>query len=92
MKVHYLQHIPFEGLGYIENLLKENGYEISSTRFYEADYRLPPVAEIDALIIMGGSMGVYDDHNYTWLHEEKMFIEDCIQAGKKVLGICPGRS
>lgn len=90
MKVHYLQHVPFEGLGYIETWLKENDFRISATRFYEPAHYFPEVEEIDALIIMGGPMGVYDEHKYPWLHEEKVFIEDCIRAGKKVLGICLG--
>ncbi len=90
MKVHYLQHVPFEGLGYIEMWLKENHHEISATRFYEPDYQLPALEEIDALIIMGGPMSVYDNHPYSWLDKEKSFIKNCIQAGKKVLGICLG--
>lgn len=53
-------------------------------------WSLPPVSEIDALIVMGGSMGVYDDDKFPWLEEEKMFIQDGIKAGKKVLGICLG--
>lgn len=90
MKIHYLQHVNFEGLGYIETWLKENNHSISVTRFYEPDNCLPSVSEIDALIIMGGSMGVYDDNAYAWLYKERIFIEDCIQSGKKVLGICLG--
>lgn len=90
MKVHYLQHVHFEGLGYIETWLKENNHSISVTRFYETDYSLPSVTEIDALIVMGGSMGVYDEDQFIWLQEEKTFIKNCIQADKKVLGICLG--
>jgi GMP synthase - Glutamine amidotransferase domain len=90
MKIHYLQHVPFEGLGFIETWLNENNHEMSSTRFDETDYHFPNSGEIDALIIMGGPMGVYDEHLYSWLYEEKQFIKDCIQADKKILGICLG--
>jgi len=90
MRVHYLQHVPFEGLGYIETALHDAGHHISATRFFEAGYRLPDIDKIDALIIMGGPMGVYDEHIYPWLLEEKAFIETCIQSGKRVLGICLG--
>lgn len=91
MRIHYVQHVPFEGLGFIETWLNEKNHEISSTRFYEtAAYHLPNPDEIDGLIIMGGPMGVYDEHSYPWLHEEKQFIKDCIQADKKILGICLG--
>src|SRR5262245_15038627 len=90
MQIHYFQHVPFEGLGYIETWLKENGHDISVTRFYESSYQLPPVSAIDALIVMGGPMGVYDEDKYAWLRDEKAFIEDCIRAGKRLLGICLG--
>lgn len=90
MNVHYLQHVPFEGLGYIESWLKDNGHTISSTCFYEEDYQFPDISAIDAVIIMGGPMGVYDEDKYSWLFREKVFIEDSIKANKKVLGICLG--
>lgn len=90
MHVHYLQHVSFEGLGYIETWLENHGHRISATRFYEPDSPLPTVARLDALIVMGGPMSIYDDAQYPWLQQEKAFIKDCIGAGKKVLGICLG--
>lgn len=90
MRVHYLQHVPFEGLGYIEPWLKENNHHISATRFFEPDYHLPNIDDFDALIIMGGPMGVYDEHQYPWLKQEKSFIRYTLDAGKKTLGICLG--
>jgi GMP synthase-like glutamine amidotransferase len=89
MRIHYFQHVPFEGLGNIENWIKSKKYELSATRFYAAD-PLPELGEIDWLIIMGGPMGVYDDKKYPWLTAEKSFIEAAIRAGKKVLAICLG--
>jgi len=89
MRIHYFQHVPFEGLGNIEDWIRTKNYEISTTRFYAGD-SLPQFSEIDLLIIMGGPMGVYDDKKYPWLAAEKSFIEAAIQAGKKVLGICLG--
>lgn len=90
MKVHYLQHVHFENPGYIEQWMKQHHHSLSSTRFFEKDYVLPSVPEIDALIVMGGPMSVYDESEYAWLKEEKVFIKDCIAAGKKVLGVCLG--
>lgn len=90
LRVHYLQHVPFEGPGYIAAWLCEQGHSFSGTHFYDSSYTLPAPEDIDALIILGGPMSVYDDHAYPWLHREKIFIEDCILAGKKVLGICLG--
>lgn len=90
MKVHFLQHVHFENLGYIEQWMKHHHHSLSSTKFFEKNHVLPSVSEIDALIVMGGPMGVYDESEYDWLKEEKVFIKDCITAHKKVLGICLG--
>ncbi len=89
MKIHYFQHVPYEGLGNIEGWIKSQKHELSATRFYKTD-PLPQLAEIDLLIIMGGPMGAYDDQKYPWLTAEKQFIRESINTGKKVLGICLG--
>ncbi|WP_347373999.1 type 1 glutamine amidotransferase [Aequorivita sp. Q41] len=90
MNIHYLQHVSYEGLGYIETWLNENRYQLTGTHFFEEGYTLPAIDSIDAIIIMGGPMSVYDEHTYPWLFEEKVFINNCIKASKKVLGICLG--
>lgn len=89
MHAHYLQHVPFEGLGSIEAWLLNVGYEISCTRLYES-VDFPEIEEIDLLVIMGGPMSVNDEQKYSWLVKEKNFIKSVIQAGRPVLGICLG--
>ena len=90
MKIHILQHVPFEGPGYIKEWAEQHGHILSYTRFYETAHHLPDPALPDAVIILGGPMSVFDEHIYDWLHPEKVFIEDAILAGKRVLGICLG--
>lgn len=89
MQAHYFQHVPFEGLGSIEAWLKDNGYQISSTQFYQQAV-LPEVSNIDFLVVMGGPMSVNDEDQYHWLSAEKRFIRQMIESGKPVLGICLG--
>jgi GMP synthase-like glutamine amidotransferase len=89
MNVHYFQHVPFEGLGSIEQWLNAKSVQISSTKFYEEPH-LPEVRGIDWLIVMGGPMSVNDDQTYPWLQAEKRFIAEAIAAGKIVLGVCLG--
>jgi GMP synthase-like glutamine amidotransferase len=90
MKIHCLQHVAFETPGYIAEWLEKNGHSLSLIQFFNSGFQLPDIEDVHALIIMGGPMSVYDEHLYPWLQSEKAFIEDCIQAGKKVLGICLG--
>lgn len=90
MHIHILQHVASEGPGYIAQWIEENKHQVSYTRFYESSWELPSLAAIDALIIMGGPMGVHDESIYPWLPLEKTYIRNCIGSGKKVLGICLG--
>lgn len=90
LKIHYFQHVPFEGLGSIHHWVEAHGFELSATFFWEKDWKLPSVDSIDWLIVMGGPMGVYEENKYSWLTSEKSFIREAIHAGKTVLGICLG--
>jgi len=89
MRAHYLQHVPFEGLGSIEVWLQNAGYEISCTQFFGSK-ELPKIEDIDLLVVMGGSMSVNDELEHPWLATEKKFIRSAIRGGKPVLGICLG--
>ena len=89
MKIHYLQHEPFKTPGAILTWAKEHGHSLSSTMLYEKG-PLPSLSSFDMLVIMGGSMSVYEKHLYAWMGLELTFIESAIKAGKTVLGICLG--
>ena len=65
------------------------GHCISTTHFHQGD-RLPNLSGMDGLIVMGGSMNVYEAATYPWLADEKSFIASAIAAGRPVLGICLG--
>ncbi len=89
MRLHYFQHVSFEGLGSIEQWAKEMAYEITSTRLFAKD-PFPNLDDIDWLIVMGGPMGIYEEDKYPWLCAEKNYIEQAVVQGKIVLGICLG--
>ncbi|MGB1409093.1 type 1 glutamine amidotransferase, partial [Alloalcanivorax venustensis] len=89
MRVHYLSHVPFEKLGTMETWLEQRGARLSATRFYQGE-PLPEPEQLDTLIVMGGPMGADDEARYPWMAAEKRFIEQCIAADKKVLGVCLG--
>ena len=89
MKLHYLQHVPFEDLANIEIWARERGHSISNTQLFN-DEPLPEMDDFDWLIIMGGPMNIYEEQKYPWLTGEKKFIENAIDGGKIVLGICLG--
>jgi GMP synthase-like glutamine amidotransferase len=89
LRIHYFQHVVYEGLGSIEEWIKSSGHTLTSTRFFENGV-LPELSAIDWLVIMGGGMSVNDEEEFPWLVSEKQFIRKAVEAGKTVLGICLG--
>lgn len=89
LNIHYLQHVPFEGLGSIESWVTSQNHALSATRLYKND-PLPAVEDLDWLIILGGPMNIHEDQIYPWLTQEKRLIEQAIQQNKTVIGICLG--
>lgn len=89
MHVHYLQHVPFEGLGCMEQHFRARGHELTSTHLYLGQ-GLPQVGTIDWLVVMGGPMGVYEYEKYPWLKREKLYIREAIFSGRVLLGVCLG--
>ena len=89
MKVHVLQHVPFEGIGSMERWLAKRDATMGYTRFYESA-KLPDPGRVDLVIAMGGPMSVDDEQAHPWLAPEKEFIRETIRLGQSVVGICLG--
>lgn len=90
MRIHCFQHVEFENPGTIADWVEINHHFISYTYFFAENYSLPLLRDIDALLIMGGNMNADEKEKFPWLTEEKHFIKQAIDAGKKVIGICLG--
>lgn len=89
LRVHYLQHVTFEGPANIYSWADMRGLQISRTLLSQHE-PFPDLDDFDWLIIMGGPMSVSEEAEYPWLKEEKLFIKKAIDAGKIVFGICLG--
>lgn len=89
MKINYLQHVSFEGLGSIADWAREKRYETRAIRLFAGD-SLPDTNEIDLLVVLGGPMNVDEEEMFTFLREEKRLIERIIEQKKPILGICLG--
>ncbi len=90
MKIHWFQHVPFEGLGAIEDWLLDRGHTLTCTRFHAGETAPATVDGFDWLIVMGGPMNIYQYRDYPWLRAEKRVIRDAVAANKRVLGVCLG--
>ncbi|MGQ9499535.1 MAG: type 1 glutamine amidotransferase [Dissulfurimicrobium sp.] len=89
MRICYIQHESFEGIGAIGDWAARKGHTISGIHIYKGD-PLPAINTFDFLVVMGGSMNVYDEAKYPWLVDEKRFLDSAIKADKLILGVCLG--
>lgn len=89
MRIHYLQHAEFEIPSNVKRWADERKHPINGTLLFKNE-KLPDINEFDLLVIMGGPMNIYEEDKYSFLNEEKKFIEKAIKNDKKVLGICLG--
>ncbi len=89
MKIHFIQHVDFEGPAELLKWAEEHNYSVTISKMHNRDL-FPEIDDFDMLIIMGGPMSVADTAKYPWLIREKEFIRRTINQEKPVVGICLG--
>jgi len=89
MRMHYLQHVAFEGPAAIADWARDRGHALTGTRLDRGE-PLPGVADFDWLVVMGGPMSVADVGEYPWMAAELQLIRETVAAGRRVLGVCLG--
>jgi GMP synthase-like glutamine amidotransferase len=89
MRLHYLQHVPFEDAAGIAVWAETRGHAVTRTRLYAGE-PLPKPGAFDRLAVMGGPMNIYEYDAFPWLLHEKQFINEVIHRGTPTLGVCLG--
>jgi GMP synthase-like glutamine amidotransferase len=89
MRVHCIQHVPFEGPARVADWARARGHTVRVSALYAGD-PLPSRSEFDLLVVMGGPMSVHDEAEYSWLRLEKRLLRVVLEAEGSVLGICLG--
>ena len=88
MSVLILKNVANEGAGTIEDFLCDNNIDYRIIEMFRED--LPPTADVDTLIIMGGPMSVNESNVYPFIDKEEDLVKDFIRKGKRVFGVCLG--
>ena len=89
MRVHAVQHVSFEGPGWIADWAEARGHELSVINVADGEL-VPGPTESDFLIILGGPMSINDWKTIPWMREEVQQVADFLSANKPTLGICLG--
>lgn len=92
LSVLVLQHHAGEHAGSLRGFLDQDGH---LWRALDLDAggadALPTETEgWDALLVLGGTMHVWEEDRHPWLRAEKILIRDWVRSGRPYLGICLG--
>ena len=80
-----IQNTRSEGSGYLGDLLKQDGFEITSI---QAKTDSIPESNFDLIVILGAPESANDDLPY--LQKEQKLIKNCVEKDIPILGICLG--
>lgn len=89
-KVLVFQHVASEPLGTLDPLLKKAGFRIRYVNFARAPRQVPSLDGYSALIVLGGPMNVDQIPEFPNLATEVALLQDALDRGMSILGICLG--
>lgn len=93
MRVHFIQHEIFEAPGAYLDWAKQKNHLITFSKVYENQPLPETVENTDLLIVMGGPQSpdtTQEECPHFNPKAEIYLIQQCIEAGKAVVGVCLG--
>jgi GMP synthase (glutamine-hydrolysing) len=89
-KIYVLQHHPVENLGNIADALEGAALAWQYVHVNDGQPVPPSMKGAGGLVVLGGTMSVYQTERYPWLRDEMRLIEDAVKSNLPVLGVCLG--
>jgi GMP synthase (glutamine-hydrolysing) len=85
-----VQHTPVETLGTLEEALRGADVPLAYLRTHEGEPVPESAGSLGGLVVLGGPMGVYETELYPHLEDEIQLIQDALERGTPILGVCLG--
>ncbi len=85
-----IQHEPYETAGTLGDVLVARGIGLRAVRVFAGEPVPRSLGAAAGLVLMGGSMGVYESERFPHLTDEVRLTERVLAAGAPILGICLG--
>lgn len=89
-EVLILQHQSHEGPGTILEEIKKSGCGVHGVRIDRGEKVPRNVGHWSGIVVMGGTMGVYEQGQFPHLEEEIALLKLFLKEEKPILGICLG--
>lgn len=89
-----LQHVSFEDLGTLGEVLIDRGFQIRYRQAGVDDLASPDAqaewAAADLVVVLGGPIGVYEADRYPFIQDELARVKQRLDSGRPLIGICLG--
>lgn len=85
-----IKHISIEGPGIIADFFWNRGGRVKIVELGDGDKLPVELRDIEAVIILGGPMNVYEEVKFPFLKDEDRFIKRTLKEKIPILGICLG--
>lgn len=89
-RILVFQHVAAEPLGTLDPLIRRRGHRVRFVNFERHPDTQPKIDRYRGLVVLGGPMNVEDQEQRPHLRTELRVIEQALDQGKPVLGICLG--
>ncbi|MDD3374127.1 MAG: type 1 glutamine amidotransferase [Candidatus Omnitrophica bacterium] len=86
----FLKHINIEGPGLLKTFFEDEGLETKTLEVDKFSAMSEDFSGIDAVVILGGPMNVYEEEKYPFLIWEDKFVRQLAEKRIFCLGICLG--
>lgn len=85
-----IQHTPEETPGIVSQMMADRNLSVKTFHPWKDGILPQDLSPFDALLVMGGPMGVYESGRFPYLNREQEIIQTMIEANKPVAGVCLG--
>ncbi len=85
-----IKHIDIEGPGTLGDFLNEQKRLFKIIELGAGEILPQDLTGVEAVVVLGGPMNVYEEDKYPFLKEENIFIQRILKEGIPYLGICLG--
>ncbi|MEQ4619295.1 MAG: glutamine amidotransferase [Corticimicrobacter sp.] len=85
-----IRHLAFEDLGTFESVLVDRGYAVHYLDAALDELSDSGIADADLLVVLGGPIGAFDEALYPFVKDELALIQQRLDTGRPLLGICLG--
>ncbi len=86
----YIKHIDIEGPGTLGKFFEQKGFKSQIIDLGKKDQLPNSLKDIEAVVVLGGPMNVYEEKKYPFLKKENDFLKNILEEKIPFLGICLG--